>query len=465
MAATGPPAPVDGPWTRPARALDDWLINHKVVFSATTASLFSTFAGFPLDSLKSRLQSSRESISIPRLAADVIREEGVGGLWRGFPLPLVTISIVRTISFTIYTSTKRILNSIPGVPSTPDQTLAGAGGRTADTSGRPAPPTPWIDVRLGLFTHDSARDVALTSALAGGASGAIVCLGSAPFELVKVRRQLEYQIWRDKQALAGVGAGTQAAGGSPSAPAPAAASHAASPSFRRQYDQPSHAHHASSSSSAAASLAPARPQAKAPKPFVPPTTLQAVRAIVEQSGPLGLWTGFRLHFVRDTLGTALYFAEYDVFRFWLGRKRADPAAAARDGQGQHEGARGLGLVQGDLPDWARAWLPQQLVPFLCGSVAGVTSWALIYPVDAIKTKAQQRALSGLGPRTPLAQFLRLVRGTDPAHPKPLLMGIARLYRGLGVSMARSMLTHGLLWTIVDWTGAWIDTRPIARLVA
>lgn len=33
---------------------------------------------------------------------------------------------------------------------------------------------------------------------------------------------------------------------------------------------------------------------------------------------------------------------------------------------------------------------------------------------------------------------------------------------LGVSMARSMLTHGLLWTIVDAAGDWIDTRPLER---
>ena len=32
-----------------------------------------------LDSLKSRLQSSRENIPLPRLAAGVVREEGIGG--------------------------------------------------------------------------------------------------------------------------------------------------------------------------------------------------------------------------------------------------------------------------------------------------------------------------------------------------------------------------------------------------
>jgi hypothetical protein len=195
--------------------------------------------------------------------------------------------------------------------------------------------------------------------------------------------------------------------------------------------------------------------------------------IVSKMGPLGLWTGFRLHFVRDTLGTALYFAEYDVMRFWLGRKRDNDPIRSTGSEDRFSGS-----TQGDLPDWAKGWLPPQLVPFLCGSLAGVTSWALIYPVDvstavtiqseltpqAIKTKAQQRALSGLSRRTPLTQFLRLVRGPDADNPKPLVMGIARLYRGLGVSMIRSMLTHGLLWTLVDWTSSYIATEPCERAV-
>jgi len=79
--------------------------------------------------------------------------------------------------------------------------------------------------------------------------------------------------------------------------------------------------------------------------------------------------------VRDTAGTALYFLEYDGMRHLLGR--------ARSGE------------QGDTP----SWLPihSSLVPFVCGSVSGVsaipgavvhslnqfqvTSWALIYPLD------------------------------------------------------------------------------------
>jgi hypothetical protein len=88
-------------------------------------------------------------------------------------LPLITISIVRTISFTMYTSTKRILNSSPTQPTTRK-------GKEKEVE------APWVDLKLGLFNGNSAKDVAVTSLMAGGASGAVVCVGSAPFELVKV---------------------------------------------------------------------------------------------------------------------------------------------------------------------------------------------------------------------------------------------------------------------------------------
>lgn len=47
-------------------------------------------------------------------------------------------------------------------------------------------------------------------------------------------------------------------------------------------------------------------------------------------------------------------------------------------------------------------------------------------------------------------------GPDHEHPKPILIGLGRLYRGLGVSAARSVITHGLLWTVIDSVSGWID---------
>jgi len=169
----------------------------------------------------------------------------------------------------------------------------------------------------------------------------------------------------------------------------------------------------------------------------PPGTVAAVKEIYKANGIRGLYTGFRLHFLRDTLGTGLYFLEYDGMRHLLGRDR--------NGE------------QGETP----SWLPihSSLVPFVCGSLSGVTSWALIYPLDVVKTKVQQRALAGERYRGVWETLHRLVRGPDPTAPKPILAGCARIYRGLGVSAVRSITTHGLLWTIFDLVANYIDRLP------
>jgi solute carrier family 25 carnitine/acylcarnitine transporter 20/29 len=97
-------------------------------------------------------------------------------------------------------------------------------------------------------------------------------------------------------------------------------------------------------------------------------------------------------------------------------------------------------------------------------------------VCSVKTKVQQRALAGDRYRgvwetlhrlirgmqcshITFTKFLRSLLGPDPANPKPLLSGVARIYRGLGVSAVRSITTHGLLWTLFDYVANYIDHLP------
>ncbi|EMD38298.1 hypothetical protein CERSUDRAFT_113465 [Gelatoporia subvermispora B] len=321
-------------------ARNEYLRRNKAVVCALSASYISTFAGYPLDSIKSRLQTTRTPITISKLALLVYREEGLIGFYRGIWIPLMTISFVRAASFTIYTRTKEYFRD------------------------------------HNMLMRNNILHVASTGGISGALSGSLISLFSAPFELVKVRRQLEYSI-------------------------------AASKGVRI---------------------------VKAPN------TLNAVRDIFRTNGLLGLYTGFRLHFVRDTLGTSLYFLEYDGLRYLMGRDQ-------------------LG-EQGATPPWLP--LPESLIPFMCGSLAGVSSWALIYPLDVVKTKVQQRALAGEPKRGVLETLRRLIRGPDPNSPRPLLKGLTRLYRGLGVSALRSVTTHGLLWTIFDLTAGYIDQLPPSK---
>ncbi|KAL4258112.1 mitochondrial carrier family protein [Pleurotus pulmonarius] len=319
------------------QAFNDALRRNKAVVCALSASYISTFAGYPLDSLKSRLQTIKTPITVPKLAAIVYREEGIKGFYRGLWIPLITISFLGAASFTIYTRTKELAS------------------------------------RHDFLNRSSALDAALVGGMAGAMAGSLISFGSAPFELVKVRRQLEYSI----------------------------------------------------------------AQARGLHIEKPPGTLDAVREIFRVNGIKGLYTGFRLHFIRDTSGTALYFMEYDGMRHLLGRDRSGE--------------------QGPTPPWLP--IHSSLVPFVCGSFAGVTSWALIYPLDVVKTKVQQRALAGERYRGPFETLSRLIKGPDPNNPKPLLAGVTRIYRGLGVSALRSITTHGLLWTFFDLVSNYIDALP------
>ncbi|KAJ7581235.1 hypothetical protein C8J56DRAFT_1057231 [Mycena floridula] len=314
-------------------------IANKAVVCALSASYISTFAGYPLDSLKSRLQTNKQYISVPRLAAIVYREEGVRGFYRGLWIPLMTISFVRAASFTIYNRSKEAFRD------------------------------------YDYLQRNSIIDVSIIGGISGGLSGALISFGSAPFELVKVRRQLEYTI-------------------------------AASKGIHL---------------------------------VKPPGTMEAVKEIFRTNVSLSsFFVSIDVIFkVRDTLGTGLYFSEYDAMRHLLGRSRTGE--------------------QGPTPPWLP--IPASLVPFVCGSFAGVTSWALIYPLDVVKTKVQQRALAGERFRGVFETFHRLIRGPDPNAPKPFLAGMARIYRGLGVSAVRSITTHGLLWTFFDFVGNYIDRLP------
>ncbi|PVF94857.1 mitochondrial carrier [Serendipita vermifera] len=329
--------------------LNRLLKDNKPVVSATTASLLSTFAGYPLDSLKSRLQASRVPITVPRLAVNIFQEEGIVGFYRGLWIPLVTISAVRAISFTIYNGTKE-----------------------------------WL-YKERHWSNERLLTIGGSGAIGGALAGCMISFGSCPFELVKVRRQLEYSI----------------------------------------------------------------AAAKGIHIVKPPGTWSAVKEIVSGStsdrmgnpgasmkGIPALWTGMRLHLLRDTSGTALYFFEYDCMRHLLGR--------TPDGK------------QGPTPDWAP--IHPSVVPFVCGSLAGVSSWAIIYPLDVVKTKTQQRALSGERYRGPIETLTRLLKGPEHA-PRTVMDGFARLYRGLGVSAIRSVTTHGLLWTFLDYVGSHIDRLP------
>lgn len=214
--------------------INELLWEHRTIVTAGTASLLSTIASFPFDSVKSRLQVQHyPRPAIWNCARAVMREEGLGGFFRGVTIPLITITFVRTSSFSIYYGTKERLH------------------------------------KAGYFDDPSKLwHTALSGAAGGATSGILISCGSAPFELVKVQRQLEYLISVQKAAKARA---------------------------------------ANLSSAKAAPVVAAVPEKRtAPLGrYKAQSGFQAASAIWKNHGGMkGFYIGFPLHILRDTLGTS-----------------------------------------------------------------------------------------------------------------------------------------------------------------
>ena len=73
----------------------DWLFENRDSTSAACASLVSTIGGFPLESVKSRIQVKRYS-GVLDCISKTYQAEGYGGFFRGVTIPLLTVTFVRT---------------------------------------------------------------------------------------------------------------------------------------------------------------------------------------------------------------------------------------------------------------------------------------------------------------------------------------------------------------------------------
>ncbi|KAI8377605.1 mitochondrial carrier domain-containing protein [Radiomyces spectabilis] len=129
------------------------LWSNRTVVAASSAAVTSVLAGFPFDSVKTRMQTHHYD-SILDCVRKTYQEEGARGFFRGMIPPLVTVSIIKSVSFSVYEGTKQKLKSH---------------GLHGDT----------LPSLIGLAT------------LSGAASGAFTAMLSCPLELVKIQRQLE----------------------------------------------------------------------------------------------------------------------------------------------------------------------------------------------------------------------------------------------------------------------------------
>ncbi|KAF2101045.1 mitochondrial carrier [Rhizodiscina lignyota] len=153
-------------WTLRSEQAKKWTKRYRTEVAASSSSILSTFAAYPLDSVKTRMQVYKFR-NFPDCVRHTYRTEGVHGFWRGVWSPLLSITLVRTVSFSIYQRAKY----------TYDDWIHKATGKSplviANTQG--AYPT------LSTITCFGA---------AGATAGATITAIACPFELTKLSAQI-----------------------------------------------------------------------------------------------------------------------------------------------------------------------------------------------------------------------------------------------------------------------------------
>lgn len=84
---------------------------------------------------------------------------------------------------------------------------------------------------------------------------------------------------------------------------------------------------------------------------------------------------------------------------------------------------------------------------MCGGIAGITTWASVFPLDVVKTRLQAQDVSGSLPEwQPLLENQRRARTlstweiTKQAYRST---GLSIFYRGLGICSLRAFIVNGV----------------------
>ncbi|KAF2012196.1 mitochondrial carrier [Aaosphaeria arxii CBS 175.79] len=145
-------------------------------------------------------------------------------------------------------------------------------------------------------------------------------------------------------------------------------------------------------------------------------------------GVRGLYYGGGITSVRDAVGYGFYFLSYE----WSKQALSSPEDTDREAT---------------------------LKVLLCGGLAGVITWASVFPLDVVKTRVQTQLLNTSEQQRPL---LRPQTGSLPPDSTRRLstMEIARqayqkegagvFFRGLGICSVRAFVVNAVQWAVYEW---------------
>jgi solute carrier family 25 carnitine/acylcarnitine transporter 20/29 len=96
------------------------------VFGGFFAGIIGTTIGYPLDTIKTRMQTGGTH-GLYRTGLNIASKEGLGAFYKGVGTPLVSLTILSTLNFTAYNSFKRALTPTASTQAFSPIAVFGAG--------------------------------------------------------------------------------------------------------------------------------------------------------------------------------------------------------------------------------------------------------------------------------------------------------------------------------------------------
>lgn len=288
------------------------------------SSFVSTTIGFPLDTIKTRMQTHPEFTTYFDCARKTFKAEGMQGFFRGIWAPLISSSFSKSINVSIFTQCKPAIHDV-------------------------------------LFnydqneTHPFIKNIPICF-LSGLAAGAGVSLFACPFEFTKIFAQISKLV---------------------------------------EHNNPSQSTNANYTKLSDAS------------------TAATFKKIIKFEGPLGLYSGFKYHILRDSLSSGIYYSVYETLKYSMNH-----------------------LIN------ASSTTNSPFSILLAGGFSGITCWAMIFPIDTTKSLIQKDVVQNI------------FRKRDGLKPNPLVsrkIVVNRLmYRGLGISVTRSFIVNMVFFSTFEF---------------
>ncbi|KAI3325363.1 mitochondrial carrier [Xylariaceae sp. AK1471] len=176
------------------------------------------------------------------------------------------------------------------------------------------------------------------------------------------------------------------------------------------------------------------------------SSYRIARGILRAEGIRGFYHGGVVTALRDSIGYGFYFWAYEV------GSRMITSLLTRQASSIH--LDGIDSNSNGLS--ATAFSTQETIKvLLCGGIAGVVTWASVFPLDVIKTRVQGQAYSTAA----LDRVVTPLLGTSTTKRKGAVQiareayreGGARVFfRGLMVCSVRAFVVNAVQWAAYEW---------------